>query len=159
MKKLKKKNPELVLQMLVVKPNEHQIKEVQELGDKLGVDRVVYKTAQVYDFKNGNDLIPTIDKYSRYKEEADGTWKIKNEMKNQCWKLWHSAVCTWDGNMIPCCFDKDADYKMGNLVTESLNSIWKNESYTNFRKSILGSRGSIDICQNCSEGTKVWETV
>lgn len=158
-KKLNRSQPELVFQMLVVKPNQHQINEVYSLADELGVDKVVLKTAQVYDFEDGNDLIPTIDKYSRYRQTSFGKWEIKNKLENQCWKLWHSAVCTWDGYMIPCCFDKDATYRMGNLLDEDLDSIWKNDAYTQFRHAILKSRKEIDICQNCSEGTKVWETV
>lgn len=158
-KRLGKSNPELIFQMLVVKPNEHQIEEVYKLANDIGVDKVILKTAQIYDFENGNDLIPSIDKYARYKQNSDGKWRIKNELKNQCWKLWHSAVSTWDGNMIPCCFDKDAKYKMGNLIASDLNSIWRNEKYQAFRRAILHSRKNIDICQNCSEGTKVWETI
>ena len=158
-KKLGKSNPEIIFQMLVVQPNENQISEVYRLAENIGVDKVVLKTAQIYDFENGSSLIPTINKYSRYKKEKDGTWKIKNKLKNQCWKLWHSAVITWDGNIIPCCFDKDAEFRMGNLLTSDLKSIWSNTQYQKFRTSILHSRKNISICQNCSEGTKVWETV
>lgn len=158
-KRLRKTNPEIIFQMLVVKPNEHQIEEVHKLANKLGVDKVILKTAQIYDFHNGSDLIPTIDKYSRYKKTSNGKWIIKNELKNQCWKLWHSAVSTWDGYLLPCCFDKDAKYKMGNLLKNDLDTIWHNQAYMQFRKSILKSRKEIDICKNCSEGTKVWETV
>jgi radical SAM protein with 4Fe4S-binding SPASM domain len=158
-KRLRKTNPEIIFQMLVLKPNEHQIEEVHKLANELGVDKVILKTAQIYDFENGSDLIPSIDKYSRYKKKAQGKWVIKNELKNQCWKLWHSAVSTWDGYLIPCCFDKDAKYKMGNLLEQDLDTIWHSDAYLYFRTSILKSRKEIDICKNCSEGTKVWETV
>jgi radical SAM protein with 4Fe4S-binding SPASM domain len=157
--RLKSPHPEIVFQMLVVRPNELQISEVEKLATSLGVDQLVLKTAQVYDFENGNSLIPTIEKYARYKQMPNGKWKIKSELKNQCWKMWHSAVSTWDGQMIPCCFDKDAKYAMGNLQKETISEIWNNEKYKDFRSKILKSRSEIDICKNCSEGTKVWETV
>lgn len=157
--RLKSSHPEIVFQMLVVRPNELQISEVEKLATSLGVDQLVLKTAQVYDFENGNSLIPTIDRYARYKQMPNGKWKIKSELKNQCWKMWHSAVSTWDGQMIPCCFDKDAKYAMGNLQKETISEIWNNEKYKVFRSKILKSRSEIDICKNCSEGTKVWETV
>ena len=35
---------------LVVKPNEHQIPEVYKLAREFGVDQVVLKTAQIYDY-------------------------------------------------------------------------------------------------------------
>lgn len=155
-KKSAGEGPELVFQFLVVRPNEHQIADVQALGKKMGVDRVALKTAQVYDFADGNDLIPTIDQYARYKEGTDGKWKIKNPLDNQCWKMWHSCVVTWDGKVVPCCFDKDAKYVMGDLNKSSMSDIWTGEQYDAFRKGIMLSRSTIDICKNCSEGTKVW---
>ena len=155
-KKLKSKTPHIVFQFLVVKPNEHQLHDVKQLADELGVDEVVFKTAQVYDFENGNPLIPTNQTYSRYKQQADGTYKIKNELLNQCWRMWSSCVITWDGLVVPCCFDKDAKHQLGDLKSQSFEELWRSSKYQNFRQSILKSRQEIDICKNCSEGTKVW---
>ncbi len=154
-KKLKSKTPHVIFQFLVVKPNEHQIEEVQTLADSLGVDEVKFKTAQVYDYENGNPLIPSIDKYARYKKEKD-TYVIKNKLENHCWKLWHACVITWDGLVVPCCFDKDATHQLGDLKSKLFIEVWHSDAYQQFRSSVLGSRKSIDICQNCTEGTKVW---
>ena len=155
-KNLKSKTPHIILQFLVVKPNQHQITEIQLLGKELGVDEVALKTAQIYDFENGSKLMPTIEKYSRYKKLPNGKYAIKTKMKNQCWKLWHSNVITWDGKITPCCFDKDANYTMGNIANDSMETVWGNEKYRNFRKQLLTNRKSIDICKNCSEGLKVF---
>ncbi len=155
-KELKSTTPHIIFQFLVVKPNEHQIDDVLKLGKEIGVDQVVFKTAQVYDYEQGNPLIPTIDKYARYAKQSDGTYKIKNKLLNHCWKLWHSCVITWDGKIVPCCFDKDATHKMGDLKTDSFKNLWHSDAYNRFRIAILKSRKEIDICANCSEGTKVW---
>jgi radical SAM protein with 4Fe4S-binding SPASM domain len=155
-KSLKSNTPHVVFQFLVVKPNEHQLEEVKQLAKKLGVDEVVFKTAQVYDFKNGNTLIPDNIKYSRYRKNPDGTYSIKNKLLNQCWRMWSSCVITWDGLVVPCCFDKDAKHQLGDLKSDNFKTVWKSDLYQNFRKAILKSRDEIDICQNCSEGTKVW---
>jgi radical SAM protein with 4Fe4S-binding SPASM domain len=155
-KELKSNLPHIVFQFLVVKPNEHQLEDVKKLAHNLGVDEVVFKTAQVYDFENGNPLIPDNIKYSRYKKNSDGTYSIKNKLLNQCWRMWSSCVVTWDGVVVPCCFDKDAKHQLGDLKKESFKELWKLDKYQNFRQSILKSRQEIDICKNCSEGTKVW---
>lgn len=155
-KQLKSKTPHIIFQFLVVKPNEHQIPEVFKLAKKLGVDEVRLKTAQVYNYENGNELIPSIDKYARYKQNKDGTWSIKNKMINSCWRMWQSCVITWDGGVVPCCFDKDATHQLGQLSMEEFKHIWKGEAYDGFRKALLTSRAEIDICKNCTEGTKVW---
>ena len=153
---LNSSTPHIIIQFLVVKPNEHEIPEILQLGKELGVDEVKLKTAQVYDFKNGNELIPSIEQYSRYRKNEDGSYRIKNKLENKCWKLWHSCVVTWDGNIVPCCFDKDAKYEMGSLQTHSFQSIWGNKNYKAFRGQLVNNRKSIDICTNCTEGLKVW---
>jgi hypothetical protein len=53
-------------------------------------------------------------------------------------------------------FDKDAKHKLGSVQSETFKTIWKNNSYKSFRSSILKGRNQIDICKNCSEGTKVF---
>jgi radical SAM protein with 4Fe4S-binding SPASM domain len=156
-KELKSKTPFVVFQFLVVKPNEHQVQEVKQLAKEVGVDDIWFKTAQVYDFENDpNNLIPSIGKFSRYKKDKEGQYKVKNKLNNHCWKLWHANVITWDGLVVPCCFDKDAMHRLGNLKTQSFKEIWHNDNYRQFRSEIMTSRKNIDICANCSEGTKVW---
>ena len=155
-KQLKSKTPYIVFQFLVVKPNEHQIEDAKRLTKELGVDEIKFKTAQVYNYENGNELIPDNIAYSRYKKNANGTYSIKNKLLNQCWRMWSGCVITWDGLVVPCCFDKDAKHRLGNLKETSLKKVWQSEEYNYFRASILNSRKDIDICSNCTEGTKVW---
>lgn len=154
-KRLKSKTPHVIFQFLVVKPNEHQIADVYKLANELGVDEVKLKTAQIYEYENGNELIPTIDKYSRYKDNQDGTFSIKNKLLDHCWKMWHSCVITWDGTLVPCCFDKDAEHPMGSLQDQSFKEVWNSPSYTNFRRALISSRSEVEICKNCSEGALV----
>ncbi len=155
-KLLKSSSPHVVWQFVVFKTNEHQIEAVKKLGKELGVDEVKIKTAQIYDFENGHDLIPEQEEYARYKQNPSGKYELKNKLLNQCWRMWQGCVITWDGKIVPCCFDKDAKYKLGNLEKDTFESIWFSQSYNNFRRSILKSRNQIDICTNCTEGTKVW---
>ena len=156
-KKLKSKTPYVVFQFLVVRHNEHQIADAKALAMALGVDEIVFKSAQIYDYKNDQHLIPLTTKYSRYKQLPSGEYVIKNDLKNRCWKMWHSAVMTWDGTIVPCCFDKDAQYKMGNILEADFAAIWHGEKYNSFRKKLLQERENIDICKNCSEGLNVFE--
>jgi radical SAM protein with 4Fe4S-binding SPASM domain len=155
-KELKSKTPHLIFQFLVVRPNEHQIPEIYKLAEEIGIDEVRLKTAQIYDYAQGNPLIPSQDRYSRYRKQADGSYRIKNQLLNHCWKLWHACVITWDGMVVPCCFDKDAQYRMGNLQEQSLREVWQQQPYREFRQQLLKGRDKIDICTNCTEGCKIW---
>ncbi|MBC7889928.1 MAG: SPASM domain-containing protein [Ferruginibacter sp.] len=157
-KALNSKTPFVFFQFLVVKPNEHQVADIKRLAKEVGVDEVRFKTAQVYDYKSDpNNLIPTIDKFSRYKKNEDGSYSAKNKLANRCWKLQHANVITWDGLVVPCCFDKDAMHQLGNLKNQSFKEVWQNENYKQFRRELMKSRKNIDICANCSEGASVWQ--
>jgi radical SAM protein with 4Fe4S-binding SPASM domain len=153
---LNSKYPQVIFQFLVVRPNEHQVDDMLQLGAQLGADEVRLKTAQVYDYKQGNPLIPLNERYSRYVRMKDGSFRVKNRLDNHCWRMWSGCVITWDGKVVPCCFDKDATHVLGDLRRQSLRQIWNSAPYRSFRSAVFQSRSTIDICANCSEGTKVW---
>ncbi|MFL5731062.1 MAG: SPASM domain-containing protein [Cytophagaceae bacterium] len=155
-KALKSQTPHVIFQFLVVKPNQHQIGDLYKLAAEIGVDEVKLKTAQIYDYEKGSDLMTDLDEYSRYKKNQDGSYSIKNNLVNSCWRMWNSCVITWDGIVVPCCFDKDATHKLGDVKQESFKKLWTGEKYQQFRKSLMRSRSEIEICKNCTEGTKVW---
>jgi radical SAM protein with 4Fe4S-binding SPASM domain len=151
-KELKSRKPFIIIQSLIMQHNQYKIKQMKHYFQDLGVDKVLFKSIQINEFRGGNPLIPTIDKYSRYKNTGNGNYIIKNTFKNKCWRMWSSTVVTHDGKVIPCCFDKDAAYLFGNINEFSLKKIWKNNNYNKFRKKILTGRKDISICCNCTEG-------
>lgn len=152
---LQKKNPMIVLQFLVLRSNQHQITAIKTLGKSLGVDQVSLKTAQIYDLHKGSGLIPDNPAHSRYKK-INGSYRVNHKLNNKCWRLWSSSVITWDGKVVPCCFDKDAKYILGNLQRDSLHNVWRASGQKSFRKQILDSREKIDICRNCTNGSDIW---
>ena len=151
-KKLKKRYPQIVFQFLVFRFNQHQMEDAKLLAKEIGVDKLVFKTAQLYHLENAEKIVPTINKYARYKKNKDNQWKIKSTFPNRCWRMWHSAVITQDLDLVPCCFDKDANYVLGNLKKSTCSEIEKNILYKDFRIQIIKNRAAIDICNNCSEG-------
>lgn len=155
-KRANSSTPHLIFQFLVVKPNEHEVDGIFKLADELKIDEVRLKSAQVYDYHNGHELIPENEKYARYKRQADGTYRMKYKTGNHCWRMWSSCVLTWDAQVVPCCFDKDATQVLGSAMNEDFTKIWKSGRYNDFRLAVLTRRNQIEICKNCSEGTKVW---
>jgi radical SAM protein with 4Fe4S-binding SPASM domain len=154
-KRLKQKTPFVVWQCVVFKSNEHEIQLIQKAGRELGVDEVVIKTAQLYDFAEGSAMMPS-ERHSRYQKNADGSFSIKNSLLNECWRMWQGCVVTWDGKIVPCCFDKDASHTVGDLGEMEFQRIWTSPAYNEFRKAVFSGRKEIDICANCSEGSRVW---
>jgi radical SAM protein with 4Fe4S-binding SPASM domain len=150
-KKLKSSRPFLIIQFLVFKHNEQQIPDAKKLVRELGANKLELKTAQVYNYRNDTMLIPENLKYARYIRDRDGKWKLKKPIRNRCFRMWSGAVITWDGRVVPCCFDKNATHQMGKLDNHSFKEIWRSEAYKDFRKQISEDRSQIDICRNCSE--------
>jgi radical SAM protein with 4Fe4S-binding SPASM domain len=146
-KELKSASPFIVIQFIVFRHNEHEINEIKKIAKQLGVHLQI-KTAQVYDDPGNNEILPLNPKYQRYQNN--------NKLLNECWKMWHSCVITWDGKIVPCCFDKDAKHQLGDINQTSFKEVWQSDPYKNFRASLLRSRDEIEICTNCSEGAKVF---
>lgn len=142
--------PAIELQMIIFRHNEHEIGAFKKIAQKMKVQKITIKTAQIYNYTEKTELIPTIKKYSRYKT-INGNWELKKKLHNRCLRMWQSAVITTDGELLPCCFDKNADFSYGNLNKYSVKELWNNDKALSFRKRILSNRKSIDMCQNCSE--------
>jgi radical SAM protein with 4Fe4S-binding SPASM domain len=150
-KKLGSKKPYIILQFIVFSTNEHQVPEVRKLARELQVDELQLKTAQIYDYEEGHDLIPENEKLSRYRKEAPDRYRINNKLYNRCRRMWQGCVFTWDGWIVPCCFDKDADHRLGDIKKQSFIEIWRGDAYNDFRKKVFTARREIDICRNCTE--------
>lgn len=150
-KRLHSATPFIVAQFIVFRSNQHQLNEVRAFAKAAGADKVEIKTAQLYDFENGNPLMTDIDRYSRYRKTGDGRYEIKSRLPNRCFRLWSGTVITAAGDVLPCCFDKDAAQSMGNIRSQSLYRIQKNEPYMQFRNDILHHRKNCEMCRNCTE--------
>ena len=143
--------PRVILQFLVTGKNEHQLNQLKSWASEMKVDELQLKSTQIYDFENGSELIPSEEKYSRYELGKNGKWKLKKAIENKCWRMWQGAVVTWDGRVVPCCFDKDAEHVMGQINYTPMAEIWQNSNYQQFRKQLLSDRREIEMCKNCTE--------
>jgi len=141
------------LQFLVNRHNEHQIPEAERFAKEVDAS-LKLKSMQVISDNDKEKWLPSAGKFRRY-EEINGKISIKNSMPDRCLRLWFNPVITWDGLVIPCCFDKDAEFVMGDLNKESFRTIWNNARYKEFRKNVFTRRKSIGICRNCTSGMKM----
>jgi radical SAM protein with 4Fe4S-binding SPASM domain len=142
----------LDLQFLVSRYNEHQIADAEGFSKEVKAD-LKLKSMQVINSKDTGKWMPSDKRFMRYKV-VGGKYAIRNSMPARCLRLWLNPVVTWDGKVIPCCFDKDADYVMGDLKNESFRSIWNGSKFSDFRKKILTGRNKTGICRNCTSGMR-----
>lgn len=156
-KRQRGRGPHLVWQFLVVGPNEHELPDLLEAASACGVDEVEIKTAQLDDPRDGHPLLTDSAAHRRYdRDPMTGQWTLRNALEDACWRMWQGAVLTWDGRVVPCCFDKDAQHVMGQLGDQSMAEIWHNAKYTAFRRTLFADRSGIPMCTNCSEGSHVY---
>jgi radical SAM protein with 4Fe4S-binding SPASM domain len=142
----------LELQFLVNSINEHQIPAFKIFAREVNASPRL-KSMQIINECNTETWLPSGERYSRYKQEGS-TFVIKNSLPGKCFRLWTNPVVTWDGKVLPCCFDKDADHIMGDLTTESFRNIWEGERFNRFRQAVISKRSSISICRNCTSGIR-----
>jgi radical SAM protein with 4Fe4S-binding SPASM domain len=146
------RKPCIVLQFLVFRHNQDEIREFRKIAGELGADAVRIKTAQVEYPDSMEEWTPGDPQYSRYEKDSSGSWKRRGRIRNRCSRLWQTTVITSDGITVPCCFDKRATYVLGDTERESIEGIWKSRLYQDFRKKVLSERKQVSICTNCTEG-------
>ncbi len=161
------------LQCLYLRTNEHEWSALRCTYRALGADCLTMKTAQLYDYAHGHPLMPSRARYSRYVRGSDGLYHRRESLFRTllwrrlfalypCWRLWSGCVITTDGEVLPCCYDKDHAHSYGNLLHSSLADCFHAGSLP-FRRAVLrspravlgsGASKSPDstlpaICQSC----------
>lgn len=140
----------LVIQFLANRQNEHQIPDVRSFAKSVNAS-LKLKSMQIINEGDYEKWLPRQKRFRRY-ELKNGKYIILNKFHDNCSRMWFNPVITWDGKVIPCCFDKNADHIMGNLYEDSFRDIWTGARYRAFRESVLNDRKMNDICRNCTSG-------
>jgi radical SAM protein with 4Fe4S-binding SPASM domain len=143
----------LEIQFLVNRYNEFQIPDLKRFSTEVH-SSLKLKSMQIINQEKTEDWMPVNEKFRRYSKNNEGEYIRKNSLRNSCFRLWMNPVITWDGKVLPCCFDKDADHIMGDLKESSLLEIWHGEKFKAFRNSVLKERRNIEICHNCTAGLR-----
>ena len=139
-------SPLIELQCLRLKTNEQEWSAFRKVYKELGADRLVFKTAQLYDYTHGHPLMPSDTRYSRYTQGANGLFRRKS-LRRGCLRVWSGVVITTNGEVLPCCYDKAHAHAYGNIMTHSLKELFCNEKAQAFRQAAL--REEPAICKEC----------
>jgi radical SAM protein with 4Fe4S-binding SPASM domain len=150
------------LQCVVNNRNENDLYRYKALGRSLGVQGIEFKTLQAASLPGGESSgvgIPNDPKLSRYHKkqrgenvilEPDYNWMLRN----RCLRLYYSFQVDWKGNVLPCCFDKNSEYLLGNLLDEPFDTIWNGEKYRTFRAELNSNGRKLPMCRDCTEGLR-----
>jgi radical SAM protein with 4Fe4S-binding SPASM domain len=148
-KELKSKYPLIELQFIVFRHNEDEIKSFKKMAKRLQVDRATIKSAQLYSLCEDSEIQPpTRKKYSRYAYDNSGNLYLKKKKKKGCYRQWSQCVITIEGEMAPCCFDKEAAFSFGNVLNQGVYCVWGNDKNKLFRQNIQ-KKNFPSVCRQC----------
>lgn len=140
------RSPIIELQCLRLKTNEHDWNQFNRVYKSLGADRLVFKTAQLYDYANGHPLMPSNPRYSRYIKGEDGQYH-RRKLSKGCFRVWSGVVVTTNGEVLPCCYDKNHAFSYGNIIDQPLQQLFANDKANAFRLNAFEQIPK--ICQEC----------
>jgi radical SAM protein with 4Fe4S-binding SPASM domain len=149
---LKSVTPKIIMQWLPMKHNQHEIPRLRTVAAEWGADKVEIKTTQIYTDEQATSYLPDAEELRRY-ERVGQRWETKRSYQS-CKRLWFSTMIDWNGTVVPCCFDKDEDFPMGNALTQEFGEIWHSRGYNAFRRSMITKGRREEMCRNCTEGLK-----
>jgi radical SAM protein with 4Fe4S-binding SPASM domain len=76
-------------------------------------------------------------------------WRQASQLP--CYYPWHSVSVTWDGRVVPCCKDYDAQTVLGDLTKETLQAIWNGAPLQRLRDEFKRGKLTMIPCQTCNE--------
>ena len=144
---LNKKTPVVEVQTLANKLTENKLEEIKKIAKYHGVNKFAVKTMQIENPKDFEKFLPTNQKLSRYKKTSNGQYVLKKEV-GFCNRIFDSVVITSNLDIVPCCYDKKAEYILGNLSQNTFNEIVTNQKAKQFITNII-NKNRPKICYNC----------
>lgn len=143
-------SPFIVTRILVNKHNEHQIEELRQTCEQIGVDAFTVGTLFIDTTKpeQAQEWLPENEDLSYYDYSAD---RLENVW--HCADLWESMTINWDGGLAPCCWLHDKKHDYENALSRPLKDIWNGDAYISSRRvfAIGGAKEgpSKTICTVC----------
>jgi len=130
--------PRIVLQMVRQKQNKHELKEwLRKWSAVSEIDRVKVKSYVTW--SGGEEAINDL--------RID---PLPTRPDVVCEKPWTSVTILWDGTVVPCNFDHDGLYPLGNVTRQTLREIWAGEPLTTLRcRHRDRDLADIPLCRDC----------
>ncbi len=86
-----------------------------------------------------------------FKDTKEFTAYNSNGHFNPCSRLWSSICIAWNGDVIPCIYNANHEYVLGNIKDACLRDIWNNNRMQTLRRSMVQRNPLLvsPICENC----------
>jgi len=133
----------IVLSMINFGLNTNSIEQQRAYWESLpGIDEFMAKPISLWsgDAADVNELLD---------ERVDNQALRLRYSTPACNVPWESMCMTWEGDIVPCCFDYDKKYSLGNIKEKTLAEIWNGERMRALRREFITNNVSNALCRNC----------
>jgi len=137
----RKKNPHITIGLIYMKSTKGNVDDFRKFWRIPGIDDVCIKPFTGFGLKS---LLPYAD--------ASSLKRIEHKCTYPCFLPWRSMTVLWDGRVVPCCYDYDGKYVIGDLKKELLKDVWNSGRMVLLRRqNNLNDFTGNDLCGPCNE--------
>lgn len=137
---LSRSKPHTILSIIVMDETRAQLDQFRTFWLGAGADEVLFKPFTTW----GNQfegLTPLVERGG-----------VDAQPRQQpCYFLWESLVVSWNGLVVPCCYDYDAKEVLGDVTHQTLREIWNGEAYQRLRSNELAGCNDSSLCAGCDQ--------
>lgn len=143
------------VRMVIMKQNEHEIEDIENMARDYGADIFTVKSLNPSCgvVALDEELLPENPGFRRYEYIPNTYERVRiNAICRRVWTM--SNICS-NGDVVPCCYDYDSEMKVGNIFEKPFTQIWNNSDYRELRKKIYTQMPTIAKCNQCGVNFKL----
>jgi radical SAM protein with 4Fe4S-binding SPASM domain len=135
----------IVLSMIDFSMNRESIEHLKKYWESVpGIDEFAAKEFKVW---NGD----AADVNALSDHPVDNAELKKTHAKVTCNVPWEKMSLAWDGDVLPCCYDYDKKYVLGNVKKKKMAEMWNGPEMQALRREFLANDVKNPLCRNCPE--------
>lgn len=88
---------------------------------------------------------------STFKDATGFSFRKAERLYPPCSRIWSTAVIGWNGDVLPCIYNANHEYVLGNMREQKFAGIWNGERMLALRKSMLDNSylSLSPLCEHC----------
>lgn len=153
---LNSRTPLIDMRFIVMKHNEHEIPQLEELARSLEVDALTLRALCTYDYgeyctieADGRAFVPEDSAYQPFKSDPRLGSPIRRQT-NPCKVLWNNPAIHSDGKVFACTFDPHGRNVLGDISEDTFRDIWWGSGYKELRRRFRKDYRQLALCGGCT---------
>ncbi len=152
--------PQILYKMLLHRYNEHEVDDARRLAAECGVEFLLDDKFWCPDEHRAEWNATAVEDRPEHEPMMALGESSEGVMSTFCRQLWDTVVVNANGDVLPCCLIYKSEQAVGNLLTESLDSIRNGEAMQTLRRYVTdASHAGPGRSNHCEECDARWCTV